>query len=760
MERPINLSNFEWKASNKQFSIIKTFNFPNDFLELPMWQEKFDGFYGLRCDIKFRLQVNATPFQAGRLMLVWLPYLSYRGKYGDIYSEQSEMSMVSLSGCPRRDMDISQATECDVLIPYCSPHSHFNLATGEGTWGQLVVVVYSPLVDPVSTGHVDCTAWINLQAVDLAFPTGATLVTTQKIPSSIALNAKGEQIVAQVGNEERNAEEHRILSKDLGKLSDFLSPTLKVPVLSELTRPLIWCCDTASAALSFFGYSKLQSQNVPEFAKLSAAHNMASYDGVDMSHPLSFSVANSLELMPDMVGNDVDEMSLHHIMSTPCYYTHFTWKGSHTAGTTLYTEVINPASFGQKDNTTNTIVPTHLYYGSAVFQYWRGSIDITLKIVKTKFHSGRLRIYFQPGTSWPNPDNPGRHSYNYSQVIDIRSQTDIVFRVPYVSTHPWLTVGGLVTTSTANQYSTTGVVRVEVLNELVSNSSVGADLDILVEVSAGPDFEVAAPCDAILIPWVKKEDQTFYTEGGKIRQPRSLLSQIIAQVGQDESPVEEQQGINKDQLGNDALQTQWINEACCIGEKVTSVRQLIKRSHLQYSGKAPGTTISINPYAFTFAATSDSPAKYPSDFNFSYLEYFMHIYAFWRGGMNIKISTDKGTSNLLCRFSVNRDAYAYNQNSIVDSTSNTSATCRTVQIVPTWIEGLVDLHVPYYSAFHMCPVSSLPRNNINDALGMFPKGFLQISGLATTDNIYVFRNATDSFQFGYLMGPPRCVRVY
>lgn len=788
MERPINISNFEWKSSDQQFKILKTFNFPNDFLNLPMWREKFDGFYGLRADIKFRLQVNATPFQAGRLLLAWIPYSSYRGDYGKTYIGQDEMSMVSLSGCPRRDLDISQSTECDVTIPYCSPHSHFNLATGEGTWGSLHIATYSPLVDPASEGHVDCTAWINLQAVDLAFPTGASLVTAPLIPSSTAYNADGSQIVAQVGDEERNAEEHRILSKDLGKLSDFLSPTLKVPVLSEITRPLIWCCDTASAALSFFGYSKLQSQNVPEFSKLTGAHNMATYDGVDMSHPLSFSQANSIELMPDMVGNDIDEMALHHVVSTPCYYTHFTWKGTDKAGKSLYTEVMNPASFGQKDNATNTIVPTHLYYGSAIFQYWRGSIDITLKIVKTKFHSGRLRIYFQPGTSWPNPDDPNRHSFNYSQVIDIRSQTDVVFRVPYVSTHPWLTVGGMVTASTANQFSTTGVVRVEVLNELVANSSVGADVDILVEVSAGPDFELASPCDAILVPWREKatppptttpksatdpnwtwDDQAgIYVPRNSVssrsnigvRKPRSLLSTIIAQVGQDESPVAEQEGINKDQLGNDQLRTQWINEACCIGEKVTSIRQLIKRAHLEYNGVAPDDKgFLINPYAFAFGAETASPATYPDSLEFSYLEYFMHIYAFWRGGMNIKIVSDNQRM-VIATFGVNRDAYAYKQNEILASGSDASIACRTMQVIPTNIEGVVDLHIPYYSAFHMCPITSLPRNNLNDALGIFPKGLLQVKGYIAKDNIYVFRNATDSFQFGYLLGPPRCVRKY
>lgn len=756
LERPINLRNFEWKAADKQFSVIQTFDFPDDFLTLPLYQEKFDGFYGLRADITFRLQVNAQPFQAGRLMLVWIPYYAYKGDYGAHYLQQTKATMVAASGCPRVDLDISLSTEMEICLPFCSPHSHFNLATGEGSWGRLAIIVYSPLSDLVSAGHVDCTAWINLENIDLAFPTGAALVTKSLAPSNVG-TARAE---LQVGKEEVQVEQTRSISQDISSLSKFLKAIPSIPYLSDIIAPVTWACDGSAAFLKFFGYSKLQSTNIPEFVKPSAAHFMSNYDGVDMAHCLGLASDNALELMPDMVGNDIDEMALHHSLSTPCFFDSFSWKGSALAGTALYTQVINPAYFYQTETATNTVIPTHLTYTSSIFQFWRGSIDITFKFVKTKFHSGRVRIYFQPGTTWTSAGNI-RKDFNYSQVVDIRSQTDVVFRVPYVATHPWLTIGELATTSANNRFSTTGVVIIEVLNELVGNSSVSSDIDVLMEVSAGPDFEVAGPSNCQLVPFLVTATPPPTTTGvPNTRDKRSILERIAqAQVGQTVSQEEEQQDINKDQIGNSPLTPQWINNLCTIGEKVTSIRQLIKRSHKIYhqNGTTPIGFITVNPYIMLYGL-SGAKATF-SQVHMGYLDYFAHIYTFYRGNINMKMWLDQKSDALEVYYRINQDVDGIRPNSLVSTTDDVTTlnTCNTAQVIPQNLEGIVDLNVPYYSAYHMCPVSNIQHTAVNDALGVFPKGLMTVKGITST-RVTLYRNATDSFQFGFMVGPPRCVR--
>lgn len=740
--------------NNSQFSIIQTYEFPDDLLSQPLWREKFSGFLGIRADIRFRLQVNAQPFQAGRLMAVWVPYAKYLGAYSDHYFKGNEFVMPAVTGCPRTELDLSMHTEMDLLIPYVSPHSHFNLASGEGYYGKLVIVVYSPLVDTSGSGLVDCTAWINFENIDLAFPTGANLVTKSVNPS------------AQVGAEEVKAESYRSIAQDAGKLSAFLKGLPLIPVLSDMSKPVTWALDGAEAFLKFCGYSKLQSTNVPSFFKQTPTHFMTNYDGVDMSHNLGMASENSVELMPEMVGNDTDEMAIHHIASTPCYFKHFSWSTTQSTKTKLVEFPVNPAEFLIQGG-DNLYCPTLLSYVCGPFAFWNGSIDVTFKFVKTKFHSGRVRIIFQPGYEVLSSS---RINYNYSMVVDLRSESEVLFRVPYVATHPWLqtTCEYRAISSTPAMLSDLicGVLYVEVLNELVSVSSVSSSVDVLMEVSAGPDFQLACPTNSSLVPVLSSSDRPITTTTSTTTTAKPNMANPIdvaswqanadrkkqesharAQVG--EAREDEQDVVNKEQLGSKPERPLWFNSTHLMGEKVISIRQLIKRSFK--IGKLTSTSGTISPFRFVFGPTADPTLATQKEENMGYLDYFAHIYAFYRGGVNLKIIGNPSTV-IEAYFRAN-DVDAEYSNDVVSQTVISKSQYGAYQPVYTTLEGAVDLAVPYYCAFHMCPVSSLNDNSFNAAIGIRPKGLVAVSG-ASSDGAVVYRHATDSFQFGYLLGAP------
>ena len=376
LNRPFNLQNFEWVVADNKFTVLQSYELPDVFMNTSLWREKLSGFLGFRADVRCRLQINAQPFQAGRIIMAYIPYYKYLGAYGTYYDAGTEQAMVSLTGCPRVEVDLSITTESEILIPFVSPHSHFNLTTGEGYYGRLIIAVYSPLVDTVGAGKVDCTLWLNLENIDLAFPTGTTTATSSLSP------------VVQVGKEEVQVEQYRSIAKDVGKVAEFLHAIEDVPVLSTIVKPAAWASDAAASFLKFCGYSKLQSTNTPQFLKQSVTKFMPNYDGVDMSHCLGFEAANAIELMP-MVGNDVDEMALAHIVRTPCYFSSFAWSSSQASGTELFDAFVTPNYF-KNPITGSPATPSHLTYVSSLFAYWRGSIDFKFKLVKTKFHSGHI----------------------------------------------------------------------------------------------------------------------------------------------------------------------------------------------------------------------------------------------------------------------------------------------------------------------------------------------------------------------------------
>lgn len=738
LERPIPLTNFEWGVGVSQYATLYTAEFPDAVLTQQLYQQKLYGFLGLRSDLKFRLQVNAQPFQAGRLIMAWLPYYKYLGTRVDQnFDFDTAQSMVSLTGCPHVEIDLSQSTTATLIVPYSSPLSYYNLVTGLGYWGKLYIKVYSPLTDTSGSGQLDCTLWFNFENPLLAFPTGVPIASSSLNP------------IAQVGDEEFVAEKDRSFSSAASKLADALRTVPHVLEIEQITRPVAWAADRASDILKFFGLSKMESANVPSYFKQSPAKFLANSDGVNMSHSLSLLLGNAIETMPDMVPESRDEMALSHITSTPTYYTHFSWSTSQTTGNQLFEVGVHPLIYQSADSGTRTVTPSFLTFAACAFVFWRGSIDFTFKFIKTKFHSGRCRIFFQPGATAFNSSNA---DYNYSQVVDIRSETDVKFSVPYVSVKPWCRM------SDQGSLNVTGTLYVEVLNDLRAVSSVASSIDVLVEVSGGSDFELAAPTSPIIQP--------VYITSSSSSSLRKLIGKVRAQVGEEVPREQEQENaINSDQLGDKIDMGGWNLNLAMIGEKCLSLRQLYKRSSLSASItlSSPGSIClaPFSPQLFDSRVAGGSTTAVPT----SFVDYFNNLYAFWRGGVNLKIISSALTTNRVSVEAVlsyptsNGEGQQTlpTQSTLVSSTipAINGRSSDPVQIVFQELEGCIDITCPYYSEVHMSPVSDYTFGNGNVLLNMYPPYLVVISNLpAGTYN--VFRSASDSYQVGYLIGPPRC----
>lgn len=732
LQRPIPLTNFEWSVTQSQFSTLYSAEFPDAILSQSLYAEKLTGFLGIRADLRFRLQVNSQPFQAGRLIMGWVPYYKYLGAKALIWDESTEASFASFTALPRVEIDLSTMTEAEIDIPFISPNMYYNLVTGEGYYGKLYIKIYSPLNDVSGSGNVDCTLWFNFANVRLAFPTGSAT-------ASASLNP-----VAQVGKEEKELEQTRSVSSALAKFSDALRSLPFVPTINSIAEPAAWASDQLSAICKMFGFSKPESSNVPAWLKQGPTHFMANYDGVNMSHSLAMESQNAIEVMSGMVGTDIDEMNISHIVSTPCYYQHFAWATSATAGTVLYSQAISPLVFKVSESASSTLVPTLLAYASSPFGFWRGSIDLKFKFIKTKFHSGRVRIYYQPGIT---NLNTARANYNYSQVVDLRSEDVVSFRVPYVSTKPWLWMRN--STNTSFGYDVPGIVTMEVLNELRAVSTVGSSIDVLVEVSGGPDFELAAPCQNLYQP-------VNITSSSAA----SRLLRAIAQVGEEETREEEQTPLNKDQLGStEVYKHLWPNNLYTMGEKVVSVRQVLKRHALLATLPVPtsGSWV-LSPWRMggIYSRTATSAAV-PQQFSF--LDFFSRIFAFGRGGISFKlIPQSQNTSRAVLQLIV---TYPANTTSSLTqlATDNAGPAVTTLQngatqVVINDLEGTLDFYVPYYTNYYMIPLSDLIQNAANEDIGVFPSTKVLVTRQGGVCDLY--RAASDSFQFGHLLGAPRC----
>jgi hypothetical protein len=126
-------------------------------------------------------------------------------------------------------------------------------------------------------------------------------------------------------------------------------------------------------------------------------------------------------------------------------------------------------------------------FAATPFRFWRGSIEVRIQIVASRFHRGRLRFAWTPDG---NAVSASETNLNYGRIIDIDQTSQFEFVIPFGRNvgYCYCDPSSLVTQRDA----VNGQVYLSVQNPL-SNPEASKDVSILVWVRAGEDLEFAGP---------------------------------------------------------------------------------------------------------------------------------------------------------------------------------------------------------------------------------------------------------------------------
>lgn len=728
LERPINFRTASW-GNQAAGARLTSFNYPSDVVKNPMYSKKLQNFLALRADLVVRVQVNAQPFHAGRLMLSWTPFLNYLGANRTYYYTNTDQDFLTpVSGNPRVEIDLSTTTEATMVIPFVSPFLYYNLVTGAGDIGTFQLIVYSPLVDLVSGGNIDYTIWVNMTNVRAEFPTG--------MPTS----------VAQIGEEDNTQQKQGFITKQTSAYSTILEPLTNIPLVGPMIGYAKTGVDALHAVAATHGWSKPHNTADIQLFKQAPARYMCNSDGSDMATNLGISATNELEHLQSLFRTEADEMSIDYVARTYNYVGRFKWNKGMGPGTQLYSHTVSPVSWFAKTGTTGLCVP-HLFFCATNFVLWRGGINIKFKFVKTKFHSGRVRIFYTPGLFNSTLPSNFEHDANYSTVVDLRSDTDVEFNLPYVATVPWLHIKESPWAGSFDQTQVCGSVYMEVLNELVNTSTVSDTVEVLVEVCGAEDIEFAVPIQPNLCPRANPTNNNNLR-----RNVMQMLTTSVAQVGTDtgDTPLEEARAepTSFAEVPLQPKNTTYNESMLTMGEKITSFRQLIKRFHMItpsssdrfWTFKQP---FWINPNKFV-GTTKEGSSDLDS------LSWFASLYAFYRGSTRVKIAPINTTSPLQVLL---KPTYLYGNGGIIEpDTTWPRVDSRGADVFLPQTEGIYELAFPYYSSY---PVTLTTYNATNSDVLDARNGFNRaIATFHVETNAYVYRAAGDDFSFGFLLGPP------
>lgn len=593
LAKPLLITTFQWNAGTTGELAYVTL--PEIPFAVDMLESKLKGFLGFKGTAIVRVQVNGNRFQSGRLLCTFIPQAQVSG----MMPKMRTRSLKALTQLPRVELDLANDTEVIMEVPYISPTPFYNLVTGEGPMGRFYVHVYCPLRAGTGVTHADVSIFVSFKDVELTAPAytqSSRASPSRKNPTEAELEATGEKPI----------------SSGLSKMASAAQDFSKIPMLSSVAGPASWALTAMSGVAAAFGYSKPSSETPITKVQNFNNFNSMNANGVDPYPVFGLDAGNKMSVLPGFAGTDVDEMCLSHLLSTPSYATAFEWRTDQAADTSLLTSYVHPHMWTETGSSGSWpwIDYTPLGYFSSFFFYWRGSIVVTLKVVKTNFHSGRLVVSYNPaGVATHN----GTNQYLFRHVLDIRETNEFKIVIPYISTKQYRNTQRF--SSSVDDH--TGLLDVRILNELVCPDTVPQTLVVLVEVAGGDDFEVALAANYNAMPLVLDEwaAQSSSAEPNRVPAPVALREPIGASTLEDAD------------LGPSMY---------CIGEKVNSILQLLKRySAVNFANNDTGhDSVDIRP--FTVGAPNSSSAVTPPGFLTSdYLTMLSPCFTYSRGSVRV-----------------------------------------------------------------------------------------------------------------------------
>jgi hypothetical protein len=601
--RPVVIDSGAFSQTSR--GLIKVYSLDLNFLNanIPQFQQRVVGALGVRATLVLRLQVNANPFQAGRLRLCFYPETPDRADYVVRTSPGSILSN-PISQLPGVELDICESTSCMLRIPYIRHNEYIPLNDAGGaypvgnasdhSWGSAFLYAYLPLTVVSGSPNPTYTMWLHLEDIDLVGSQGYPLVFT--VPQSDILSR----------------EEERPISKALhtgGRALTLLGRG--IPSISSFTGTASWALRAAGNLACSFGWSKPVVLDPPNRMMMTTQTYQHNCDGHDVTYNLGMFSDNHIVPLPGFAGSDVDEMAFAYILGQWAQVGYYTLSTTDSQGQLKWAAPLTPRAMwfnngaylypvpltGSTATEPAGVLTTPVFFLANTFLLWRGSFEFKIKIAKTKFHTGRLLLAFCPITGQHNVSSTSgvlapnilTSPMHFPSVIwDLREGNEMIFRCPFVSELSYLKVG-----LTLNDVQDYGNFYIFVLDPLQAPSTAATVVPFTVEVRCSPDFEFHQPMTPLL--------------------PNSPFGQttFLAQ--------------------SDLISTTNVSDAQhCTGEHVRSVKQMISRACGLSGSSLDGATFS-HWWSALFGAVptvSGGITNYPLC---PFVSYFSHLYGYARG---------------------------------------------------------------------------------------------------------------------------------
>jgi hypothetical protein len=729
LARPIKLNYWVIPATNTTFATSVS---PwNDFLINTRVVNRINNYAFIRAKLHIKFVVNGTPFHFGRILVSYEP-LPNTSTIGGVNPFPSFTRGDTMRASQRQHLYLNPTTNQggEMVLPFLWPENAIPLTSTPPNIGSLMlhsivnIVCLSANPSPIT---VSMYAW--MEDVELIAPTSR--------------NAYG--LVPQ-GDEYGKTP----LSDTATNLSDAIGAFDKVPVIGPYARATSMAVGAGATIARALGYSKPCILDQPKVMKQVPLGNMTNYNSEDPSVRMTMDAKQELTIDPRTVGlKRVDEMDIGYLCNKESIYSYFTWSINDPPNAMIWSSALTPKMFYVDPPAlgVSAISTTPSGWICTNFKFWRGSLKFRFQVVRSMYHTGRLRVVFDPtlipSNLWTNHQDNLVHSWivDLSETEDMVVECGWVQRTNYLPIHrdridlfnilddPVLNGPSVTSSGTAN-----GAISVHIVTPLVIPNSALTDTDVRVIVSvSSSDMEFAVPSE---------DGLKLLTYMPKLTpQGLELISQ--GEVMQSEDVVEPEAGPAHVSLYTPAP----IDPTTQVffGERIVSLRQLLKRycNHCSYTpdptlGAAAMNSFRVLQPAFPFAQGYyagapfvDNSAARVSYSQQTLLNYYTPAYVGWRGSIRWKVVRDgfRGTvafPSQMTIHSVDTNTFDVNTTTIPSFATASAYAYWNYLNAPTGASALVlaqstvnptlEVEIPFYSNLRMASARALDLGSTSPAL--------------------------------------------
>lgn len=707
-----------------------------------MWEQRLNAFQGFKATAVLDFQVNVNRFAQGRLLCHYIP-----GQNASATETAAHrFDLTTKSQCPNVQINLNRDTTTQLRVPYVSAWPAYDLTrsggtlamnTANGQMGIVYVVIYSPLV---GTNSLPLNVWLHFEDVELFNPTYAPQSAYNGhlyeppnvdpelyrfndyfVPDAIPDDIVWENQAANVSDKETP---NGVFSAPLTTLSKAAGVLAEIPSLSSIAGTAAWFTRAMAKAAMAFGFSKPDTE-----ARLTRVVNQnnayfANGDGEMSTYKMGLSCSNKLDVLPGFAGNDMDEMNIEYICNRPAYYTSFSWTTAASQGTSLLNFNLGPeALMNNYTVASNSNIYTMSPFSAvaSMFANWRADIVLTIKIVKTEFHTGRLAVSFRPGYTNSALATTNQEVFLSREILDIKESDTFIITVPYCALIPYLT-----------RPSITGTINISVFNTLNAPATVSSTIAGIVEVSAknvqfnGIEKQTFTPVQGNNVNWVPQSDYA------------SREKAIVMPGLRETKPYD-------------------ASRFTC-GELITSVKQLLMRftqGRYDTSGANSQKCLSILP--FTLGGCFELTGTYTyAPFGGDALSFISSWYVLARGSVRIGFANRSSNDVALSMYTgtaLNSPSWVYNSGFVNSLSASVPASKGT--------NGVTDVVTVSQWGLTHSRQSDTTFNNSTRTNSLGEPGTVLMyntNSTWTSNTLSVYRAAGDDYQLGFLIGVPVCIR--